>query len=736
MPSWMCRASPSNLPLGKSRTFDRRKSASKKPTTCVNYSDGNRPKNPSLIPPSHSRSVDDLTCVTTPQRDPSHCNENANLPTRNLPILAPLRSLDTFVLNGVKVNPMANLELRDGDFIRVRHIVQDTTTSEVSLRGWIFRRAREMNGMLERKLNELCWILHVDENDGRDLGIQGMESVPVSKVVRRRFIRMTNRPFPELSWREHPIEAEEVIRDERVLVCRYKYVCYYPDAAAREQNDWCEKALQRLRVDECDPSCGKADEALRNSWRGHTIKGGACKSLVPEEVGFLRRKRQNSSDAGRLEVRKIRRGSLSAHDHAECQSEIRRESVASLIMEHDLPETPEITMDDDLQEIDPPLLLTQASDSLELQSYLKRSGTASQNIGQSLETDRRHRPFPCLDKSYQLKVQENSKVEVVHAAKKQQSSMQSSHASKGNSTDLTQDEPKHKAELCSLFDVARSAHFDQTDFYAPSSRSSSPEVVEIRAQIETSCKCGTVRRLYQGQVISTYLPNQFGPVQASHDSKSALSSTCTMKSPPVNQSDKKPSLANPLAAGARQLPTPPSQGKNGLSSVAGQRYTFGDCFCGAGGTSRGAVDAGLRIEWGFDFDLPACKSYAMNYAGANVYNVDAHRFSGLTNKDHKVDICHLSPPCQFFSDAHTVQGKDDDRNIASLFAVFELLNQAKPRVVTLEQTSGLLRRHPIFLNAVILMFTARGFSIRWRIIDCADYGLPQRRHRLFMIASW
>jgi DNA (cytosine-5)-methyltransferase 1 len=75
-------------------------------------------------------------------------------------------------------------------------------------------------------------------------------------------------------------------------------------------------------------------------------------------------------------------------------------------------------------------------------------------------------------------------------------------------------------------------------------------------------------------------------------------------------------------------------------------------------------------------------------------------------------------------------------NVASLFAIFELLRSARPRVVTLEQTSGLLRRHPIFLNAVILMFTARGFSIRWRLLNCADFGLPQRRLRLFMIASW
>ena len=674
------------------------------------HSDVNRSSLPSLVSQSHLGLSGALTGATSSQQDPSLSNENAkptrpqppmvidleddfeedefqdysngqpeagteetsaglqaplarqaeikSIPIRNLPIAAPLRSLDTFTFSGVKINPKANLELRDGDFLRVIHIIQDTKTSEVSLRGWIFRRTKEMNGMLERKLNEVCWILHVDENDGRDSGIQGMESVPVSQVVRRRFIRMTNRPFPELSWREHPEEAMEVIHDERVLVCRYKYVCWYSDARAREQNEWCEKALQRLRAEECDSSSGSADETLRYNWRGDTSKGGASKGLVPEEVEFL----QNVGAA------------------------------------------------------------------------------TIQKTGQVPTAEGRHRSNTSPDKPNQLELQENIKPDFVHASKRQRLSVKPSHTSKSSLIDLTHDEPEDRAELCFLFDKARSAHSKRTGFQLPSSRYTSPEVVEVQAQIDTSCKLGTLRREYHGQITSTYLPKDLNSPEASHYSKHVVSelSNATSPSPMTFPSvQKSKGRSNPPVPPASRPSLPlASQDKSGLSLEVGQRYTFGDCFCGAGGTSRGAVDAGLRVEWGFDFDLSACKSYGLNYIGAKVYNVDAHRFSGLTNRDYKVDICHLSPPCQFFSDAHTVQGKDDERNIASLFAVFELLNRAKPRVVTLEQTAGLLRRHPIFLNAVILMFTARGFSIRWRVIDCANYGLPQRRHRLFMIASW
>ncbi|MCJ1462400.1 hypothetical protein MMC07_001001 [Pseudocyphellaria aurata] len=629
---------------------------------------------------------------------------------RNLPIVAPSVILDSFTFNNVKVNSKANLELCDGDFLRVVDIVQDTNTEEVTLRGWRFRRTKEMNGMLERKMNEICWIVHVDEDDTRDEGVQGMESVPVSEVVKRRRIRITNRPYPQLSWQEHSEADKEVILNERVLVCRYKYVIYYPDAKARERNSWTEKAMQRIQAEECDSSCSMADQALRYSWRGNTIKGGACMSLVPGEIEYLRKERQHYNVDESLETRKRRRESLA------CQSERRRRSVDSLSTGLDLERTQDTAIDDDLQEIDPSLLSTQVSNRLKLQPSPKRAGAVELQY-----IDRRSfvgRIRPSSHKTDQLESQKSSKPEFVHATKRQKLSLQPSHASKSDIIDLTNDEPN---QMCHLFNEARSEHCKRSGVDVSSSRYNSPEVVEVRAQIDTSCKFGTMRREYQGQITSTYVPR---------NSKSHCSINYTTEKP-----NKKCALPISRALSTKPQPTPVSPDISRLSSIAGQRYTFGDCFCGAGGASRGAVDAGLRVEWGFDFDLSACKSYKSNYIATAVYNIDTHHFSGLTDKEYKVDICHMSPPCQYFSDAHTVSGKDDDRNVAALFAVLELLRQAKPRVVTVEETSGLLRRHSLFFNALIHMFTAHGFSIRWKLIECANYGVPQSRHRLIMIAS-
>lgn len=167
--------------------------------------------------------------------------------------------------------------------------------------------------------------------------------------------------------------------------------------------------------------------------------------------------------------------------------------------------------------------------------------------------------------------------------------------------------------------------------------------------------------------------------------------------------------------------------------------------------------AGLEPKWGFDFSKDACETWHQNFPHATIYRMWADYFItlGRDNNALKIDILHLSPPCQFFSPAHTVHGKDDEMNTASLFACGGILDVTKPRIVTLEQTFGL--HHPIFrayFNSLVQMFTARNFSIRWKICPLQDWvsfeteamsnidililsqGLPQRRHRLVMIAAW
>lgn len=165
------------------------------------------------------------------------------------------------------------------------------------------------------------------------------------------------------------------------------------------------------------------------------------------------------------------------------------------------------------------------------------------------------------------------------------------------------------------------------------------------------------------------------------------------------------------------------------------RYTFGDGFCGAGGVSCGARQAGLQISWGFDKSEHAMSSYRRNYPDTICETSEIADFLTNLPEDIIVDIIHCSPPCQTFSPAKTVAGPDDDANEACIFSVRQVVERGKPRIFTMEETSGLKERHEEFLHATIHTFIELGYSARWKLVDCSSYGVPQKRRRLVVIAS-
>lgn len=762
-------------------------------------------------------------------------------PMRNLNISSPLVGLDHFTVKGIRINRQTNLELLNGNFIRVINIIQDSATSEVKLQGWVFHRTDVMDHMFELQRNEICWILHIDENDILIPKVQGMELVAVSEVLRRRHIRMTNRPFPELSCLQDPLQKPQTMIDQGVLICRYKYVCSYQDAKAFKRNAWCERSLQRLQAEECDLLFSSPDDQLRQIWRGDTVKGGACRNSQAGEKKYLQQGTVGSStiQSPQHEKKPSENFQLS-HAHKHQQSSKRHGSAPFVIFESGA------GSNNDVQEVDVqsflgrPLGTSQTQASAQNLGYIPAPGANRQlsNYSNMLAFQPKKRKSG-FEPNTGILVTKDSP-----GAKRQKHCSGSSNMMKTAPVDLTDEELNLRSQLSSMLKESRLAHSQKFGpFHQRSARHISPEVVKVRAQIDSFSSLGIIRREYEGLITSTYLatPNSEAqrdspfivlpqqdslrqgsvielspdypttkgrcqqspeheitsmcsqsvivigePARVSKVDRAAirrrldtsysedirrgaqclpfkyveprsnvrrlisdahtrecaevLSSDMSMRPYDISSVPNRKLSAKPVASAAKYhlLSRPTCQNQRSLPVPASnqQQYTFGDCFCGAGGTSRGAVAAGLRVDWGFDYNVAACESYALNFTQANTYNISADRFSSLVNEDHKVDICHLSPPCQFFSPAHTVEGKDDDKNTASLFAISPLLEKSKPRVATLEQTAGLMQRHHMYFSAAIRMFTSLGFSIRWRVVKCPDYGVPQSRNRLVLIASW
>ncbi|KAH0159609.1 S-adenosyl-L-methionine-dependent methyltransferase, partial [Aureobasidium melanogenum] len=164
---------------------------------------------------------------------------------------------------------------------------------------------------------------------------------------------------------------------------------------------------------------------------------------------------------------------------------------------------------------------------------------------------------------------------------------------------------------------------------------------------------------------------------------------------------------------------------------------FGDIFAGGGGVSSGAREAGFKVKFALDKNSSACATYRSNFPEATVFEEEVYSY--LTTRFHpdsNTCVIHISSVCKTLSPAHTVDGRDDEANAATLYVVSDILSKTRPRVCTLEQTAGALHpRHTSVFNSFVQQFTSMGYSVRWALQNLSEFGVPQSRKRLIMIAS-
>lgn len=168
----------------------------------------------------------------------------------------------------------------------------------------------------------------------------------------------------------------------------------------------------------------------------------------------------------------------------------------------------------------------------------------------------------------------------------------------------------------------------------------------------------------------------------------------------------------------------------------GTTYTLFDSFCGLGGVSVGARQAGVRPTVAFDYDFAATSTYTLNQPDTLIFTeAVSDMVQRADTMPINIDILHLSPPCQPFSRAHTREGQNDESNQATLFSIHTLLAKLRPRIVTVEEAEWLVRHHKQWWTSVVHMFTDHGYSVTWKILNCRDYGIAQNRERVILLAS-
>ncbi len=161
-----------------------------------------------------------------------------------------------------------------------------------------------------------------------------------------------------------------------------------------------------------------------------------------------------------------------------------------------------------------------------------------------------------------------------------------------------------------------------------------------------------------------------------------------------------------------------------------------DLFCGAGGLTRGLEAAGIDVRLGIDID-PACEfPYSENNNASfllkSVEEITAADFAEAVG-DASFKLLAGCAPCQPFSTySQTWSSPSDERwNLLEHFS--RLVEETEPHLVTMENVPP-LEREDVFSNFVAVL-KDEGFEVFHGVVNCADYGVPQQRQRLVLLAS-
>src|SRR6266851_1241497 len=180
-----------------------------------------------------------------------------------------------------------------------------------------------------------------------------------------------------------------------------------------------------------------------------------------------------------------------------------------------------------------------------------------------------------------------------------------------------------------------------------------------------------------------------------------------------------------------------------MARMSNKRKPIGvDLFAGAGGMSLGFEEAGFDVAAAVEYDPIHCSTHEFNFPDCaaicrSVADIDGPYIRSASRiGDAGVDVVFGGAPCQGFS----LIGKralDDPRN--SLVHHFvRLVVDLRAKYFVFENVRGLtIGQHKRFLEEIIQEFRKNGYSVveRYRVLNAAQYGVPQDRHRLFLMGA-
>lgn len=159
--------------------------------------------------------------------------------------------------------------------------------------------------------------------------------------------------------------------------------------------------------------------------------------------------------------------------------------------------------------------------------------------------------------------------------------------------------------------------------------------------------------------------------------------------------------------------------------------TFIDLFCGIGGIRLGMENAGFSCIMSSDINAECRRTYNENFGELPQGDIALIDEKNIPNHD----ILCAGFPCQPFSISGKQKGFNDTRGTL-FFEICRIINGKKPSVVFLENVKHLVHHdHGKTLEVILLKLKELGYNLSWRVLNGADFGVPQNRERIIIIGS-
>lgn len=172
-----------------------------------------------------------------------------------------------------------------------------------------------------------------------------------------------------------------------------------------------------------------------------------------------------------------------------------------------------------------------------------------------------------------------------------------------------------------------------------------------------------------------------------------------------------------------------------------EKIKYIDLFSGAGGMSLGFDKANFENVLAVEYDSCYADTYKYNFPDHNVRVGDIKEISNdeirKLVKNRKIDVIIGGPPCQGFSLAGNIGRNfiDDERN--HLFKEFvRFVDVIRPKVFVMENVAALkTHNNGKTIKEIVAEFEKLGYSVKYQVLNAAEYGVPQQRRRIFVIGT-